>query len=451
MVLVQYRTDRLEKSMTYKTNWLRGLLGPMLVSYAALASAVPANIATGDGFHTAFLDNGAVFVMGENRFGQLTGSPSTYMMTPLFTGTLKAKTVSVNYYRTAILNGDGTISLNGIEWTTKQASPRLLSVNATDVALTMKDTFYVENGTLFRMIDGQGTFEVPGATNVKHVAAGNGHVVILFNDGTVGTYGNNWYGQIGTGTLVAATEVQRLNLTGIVEISAGEYVSGARSSTGEIFVWGRNDRGYLGTGVATNQLTPFKVPGVVGAKKLAVSRNHTSYIKSDGTLWVAGWHNYIEGALYNVNTTFVQMPIGTVKDISSGGDYIMVDRGAAGQREGWGGNGNGKLGDGSILEKHQITTAYFTPMAQPEPEPVITAPAPKAVVEAKPVDQTCSFTPFQKVSMTDILRCQIPMYTSMNACVKDMKRNKIRGAGQVCKNLIIPADRGQQEKAPGKK
>ena len=198
------------------------------------------------------------------------------------------------------------------------------------------------------------------------------------------------------------------------------------------------------------------MPGVTGAKKVQISRNTTSYIKSDGTLWAAGWHNYIEGALYNYDTKFVQMPIGTVKDYSAGGDYIMVNRGTVGKIEGWGGNGNGKLGDDSILEKHQLSNAFFTPVVQPAPTPVVQpAPAPVVQPAPAPTDKQCSVSvsPFQKIDLTQAIRCSIPVYTSMNACLADIRRNYswITQPGQVCKNLIIPADRGQQEKAPAKK
>lgn len=374
--------------MTYKTYWLAGLLAPMLVATSALA--VPAKIAA-NGIHTAFIDNGAVFSMGLNKYGEVAPATGFEHRTPYFTGALKAKSVAVNMYRTAVLKEDGTISLNGIEWVYKQPITRTLSVtNATDVALTMKDTFYVAAGVLYREIDGQEPYAVEGGTNVKYVAAGNSHVVILFNDGTVGTFGNNWYGQIGNGTVgtaFEATTIQKLDLTDIVEIAAGDYTSAARNAAGEIFVFGKNTSGYLGLGHLNNQTTPAKVPGVIGAKRVAINQSATAYVKSDDTLWMAGWHNYIEGALYNRDLTFVKMPIGMVYDVVLGGDYTMVDRGFEGKIEGWGGNGNGKLGDNSNLEKHNLTTAFFTPIPLP-PEPVVVAePVVEPVVEAPAVTE----------------------------------------------------------------
>ena len=379
--------------MIYKTNWLRGLLGPMMVSYAAIASAVPANIAA-NGIHTAFIDNGAVFSMGYNKYGEVAPATGIEHWSPYFTGITNAKSVAVNFHRTAVLRKDGSIVMQGIEWVYKQPYQQTLNVNATDVALTMKDTFYVSGGTLFRVIDGQLPQAVPGGTNVKHVAAGNGHVVILFNDGTVGTFGNNWYGQIGNGTIGTAAEaftVQRLQLTDIVEVAAGDYVSAARNSAGEIFVFGRNDRGYLGLGHMNNQTTPAKIAGIVGAKKVAVNQSATAYIAADDTLRMVGWHNYIYGSLYNVNTYFVRMPIGAVYDVALGIDYTMVDRGFDGKIEGWGGNGNGKLGDNSNLEKHQLTTAFFTPVPAPV-EPVTQPVVEPAPVVSEPVVQEQSPT-----------------------------------------------------------
>ncbi len=402
--------------MIYKTNWLRGILGPMLVSCATVATAVPSNIAA-NAIHTAFIDNGAVFAMGYNKYGEVAPASGAEFWTPYFTGIQGAKSVAVNWYRTAVLKTDGSIIINGIEWVLKQPSQRTLNVSATDVAITQRDTYYVSGGTLYRLVDGQEAAPVAGGTNVKYVAAGMDHVIVLFNDGTVGGFGKNAFGQLGNGTTVEATSIVKLSLTGIVEIAAGESVTALRNSLGEVFVFGKNDRGFLGTGTTTHQLTPYQLPGVAGAKKIAISRNTTSYLKSDDTLWTAGWHNYIEGALYNYNTTYVKMPIGTVIDYAAGGDYVIVNRGTVGKLEGWGGNGNGKLGDGSILEKHQISSAFFTPIAPPPPppEPVVVAePVPEpAPAPAPEVTDTAIAMPLAPEPVATIEPTPVPTTTEI--------------------------------------
>ena len=145
-------------------------------------------------------------------------------------------------------------------------------------------------------------------SNVIAIAAGYRHSVALRSDGTVWTWGDNTYGQLGTGTTVyrvVPTRVVGLNgagfLTGVVAIAAGYGHTVALKGDGTVWAWGRNDTGQVGNGTRTQQNTPVQVKGQDGTGYLtnvtaiAAGWYHTLALKPDGTAW--GWGYSEDGEL----------------------------------------------------------------------------------------------------------------------------------------------------------
>src|SRR5215216_1533446 len=87
---------------------------------------------------------------------------------------------------------------------------------------------------------------------VKDVSAGSGFSVVLKNDGTVWTWGNNQFGQLGNGTTTPFTSnrpAQVPGLSGVTAISAGTTSVIALKSDGTVWMWGFNGSGELGIGL----------------------------------------------------------------------------------------------------------------------------------------------------------------------------------------------------------
>ena len=105
--------------------------------------------------------------------------------------------------------------------------------------------------------------QVPGLDSVIQVAAGGGHSLALRSNGTVWAWGENDSGQLGIGSTdntATPTGVIFPSGTEIVRIAAGLAHSMAVDSAGNVWVWGNDQLGALGTGVANqNQLTPIKI------------------------------------------------------------------------------------------------------------------------------------------------------------------------------------------------
>ncbi len=96
------------------------------------------------------------------------------------------------------------------------------------------------------------------------VAAGEGHSLALTSTGQLYAFGSNEYGQLGTlvnsGTREADPEPTLVDVPGatgqIVQIAAGRRDSLAVTSTGQLFAWGDNEGGQLGTTANSGRTRP---------------------------------------------------------------------------------------------------------------------------------------------------------------------------------------------------
>eukprot|EP00850_Spirogloea_muscicola_P011676 SM000073S21452 [mRNA] locus=s73:347175:350501:- [translate_table: standard] len=93
--------------------------------------------------------------------------------------------------------------------------------------------------------------KVAGLPKVRQVAVGAFHNLVLTESGQVWAWGNNEYGQLGTGDTQPRSqplEVAELAELNIVDLSAGGWHSVAISGCGKMYAWGRGEHGRLGFG-----------------------------------------------------------------------------------------------------------------------------------------------------------------------------------------------------------
>jgi alpha-tubulin suppressor-like RCC1 family protein len=101
--------------------------------------------------------------------------------------------------------------------------------------------------------------QVQTITGIIDLDAGNYHSLALKSDGTAWGWGYNYYGQLGNNSTTdsnVAVIVLYPNLatvTGMIEISAGGYHSLARKPDGTIWSWGSNYYGELGDDTSGNE------------------------------------------------------------------------------------------------------------------------------------------------------------------------------------------------------
>ncbi len=132
---------------------------------------------------------------------------------------------------------------------------------------------------------------VPGVASVVAIAAGTEHVLALRSDGTVLAWGGNSHGQLGDPSLAGGARTTPTvipNLTDVVSIAAGSAHSVAITRDGGVFVFGNNQYGQLGTGAVDTAAhpSPTRISNLDGLT--AASANYTVYIaRKNGA--VAAW------------------------------------------------------------------------------------------------------------------------------------------------------------------
>jgi alpha-tubulin suppressor-like RCC1 family protein len=133
---------------------------------------------------------------------------------------------------------------------------------------------------------------------VKQVVTGNGlSSAVLLGDGTVYTWGENFFGELGDGTTIDRhSPVLVPSLSGITQIARGDHHMLA-VGPGTVWAWGFNGDGQLGDGSTTQRNVPVPVPGLTGITQLAAGASHSLALRSDGT--VLSWGSNARGQLGN--------------------------------------------------------------------------------------------------------------------------------------------------------
>jgi alpha-tubulin suppressor-like RCC1 family protein len=140
-------------------------------------------------------------------------------------------------------------------------------------------------------------------------------------NGDLWAWGDNEYGQLGTGAVSSAVATPTEIGAGIdwVEVEGGWYMTYGRDSAGNVYSWGTDNAGCLGNGAAPSVYSPTLVD--TGYRQIAAGKNHFVGIKNDGTLW--GWGHNTVGEL-NGTPTMQTFPI----QMSAATDWVDVSIGS---------------------------------------------------------------------------------------------------------------------------
>lgn len=141
--------------------------------------------------------------------------------------------------------------------------------------------------------------EVPGLTDVTDVAAGLGVSTALKEDGTVWVWGSNLNSQFGFGVRVGSVgQNHGYDLTprpvpgvaNVVAIAVGRHGrhTGALLRDGTLRAWGNNDWGQTGSGGDTGfQAAPI-TPKITAVAAVFTAGRSTFAVRTDGSLWAWG-------------------------------------------------------------------------------------------------------------------------------------------------------------------
>ena len=206
--------------------------------------------------------------------------------------------------------------------------------------------------------------EFCSATDWCQVSAGNYHTSAIKTSGQLWAWGSGTCGALGDGTTVARCSSVRefCSATDWCVVSVGNTPGYGTSShttavktTGELWVWGRNDLVQLGDGTQTARCSPVReFCSASDWCGVSAGNQHSAAIKTTGQIWT--WGNNIAGRLGDGTQTARCSP---VREICFATDWCQVSAGeqhtaaikTSGQIWAWGLGSNGRLGDGTTTSR----------------------------------------------------------------------------------------------------
>lgn len=118
--------------------------------------------------------------------------------------------------------------------------------------------------------------------------------MVLLEDGTVWTRGDNQYGQLGDGTTTYRSTWGKVpGLAGVKHIAAGILHAFAVMVDGTLRAWGWNRDGQLGDGSTSHRPSPVVIGGLPGPVAVVRCAQSTTYaVLQNGELWAWGDAGY---------------------------------------------------------------------------------------------------------------------------------------------------------------
>jgi alpha-tubulin suppressor-like RCC1 family protein len=248
-------------------------------------------VSAGDHFNIALKKDGTVWTWGENYYHQLgdASRPIVDAMVGTVKGLNRIVEISAGATHGLALDKDGRVWAWGDAYRANRE---------TDLVLTGVE-HSAKNRTEPVLIE--------GLFDVVSISAGMDHDMALKADGSVWTWGLNYYGQLGEGTLEHRIEPVKVEgLDDVKEIKAGKYVSFVLTESGEIWGWGATDTGILSDYADYNLLEPVKIAELKDAKDIALGDEHILILTEDSD--IKGWGNNDRNQIDDSKTEEIKTP-----------------------------------------------------------------------------------------------------------------------------------------------
>ena len=291
-------------------------------------------VSAGGANAAAIKTDGTLWLWGANQFGTLGDGTILAKSSPVQTisGGTNGKQVSVSNTGGTIGYTVGAIKTDGTLWTWGSGAQGILGDNTSATKSSPVQT-------------------IATGTNWKQVSTGYRNMAAIKTDGTLWLWGDGTRGQLGDNTSATkSSPVQTISTgTNWKQVSSGAAMTGAIKTDGTLWTWGNNYYGQLGDNSSVNKSSPVQtISGGTNWKQISV--NHTgsaAAIKTDGTLWT--WGEGILGQLGDNTTISKSSPVQT---ISGGTNWKQVSTGRAvgaiktdGTLWTWGTGSYGQLGN----------------------------------------------------------------------------------------------------------
>lgn len=311
------------------------------------------------GYSAALFDDGSLYMWGSNANGQLGTGNTSNSNVPLL--------IMQDVVEFAVGKGVNNMTLalrtNGSVWAwgNDTADPHQVNLPAeVEVIQIVSSNSYVwllaKDGSVWRAYSYSRPLQPEqdqSLSSVTKLAVGNSHALALLTDGTVMSYGDNSYGQLGIGTFVSTGESWHpvSKLSNIVKIVAGSDQSFAIDQQGYLYGWGSNNNRKLGDGTGVDRNVPvFVATDIVD---VATGSDHTLQLTTEDEVYGVGY-NY-SGSLggcvgYSTSNCLLATNASRI-GASSSSSFIQRD----GVTYAMGRNSSGELGIGTTEDTNKLS------------------------------------------------------------------------------------------------
>ncbi|MBZ0214239.1 MAG: hypothetical protein K8H99_10605, partial [Nitrospirae bacterium] len=221
---------------------------PLLVPGISNIEAVSA----GHHHSVALLANGTVVAWGRNDLGSVGDGTFTHRGVPTpVQGLTTAVQISAGGQHNLVLLDDGTVWAWGSNWEGQLGDDTNLNRNV--------------------------PIQVDGLNDVVYVAATGRSSFAITSDGSLWAWGANDEGMLGLGSGSEAIRhpTKVATITGVTKLAGTWFHTIALRNDGTVWSWGGNWQGQLGDGSLSFAPYPRQVLGVLGASRIAVGEAHS--------------------------------------------------------------------------------------------------------------------------------------------------------------------------------
>ena len=354
-------------------------------------------VAAGNNHQLAIKTDGALWLWGNSNYGQLGLNDVIGRSSPVQLGALTTWSKVSAGYSTLAIKTDGTLwawgnnpyGQLGDSTTANKSSPVQIgalttwsqtssSTSANSAAIKTDGTLWTWGANFYGQLglNNQAAYrssptQVGAATDWYQVSWSTTFVMSVKTNGTLWGWGRNLYGNLGDNTnITRSSPVQVGALTSWALVTPGVYHSIAVKTDGTLWAWGHNDKGQSGINTVVYRSSPIQVGSLATWSTTSARGQFSTAIDTSGILYTFGYNSNGQlGDSTRANRSSpVQIgstPVAETNNWSqvAGGRHTLALK-TNNSLWAWGNNGDGYLGDNTIINRSSPVQIGNTPAAE---------------------------------------------------------------------------------------